>query len=66
MSIVKITRICGNKELNPSCIHGCDKHYCTNTEPIIIDCLDSFCSGYINSELFKELLKGVEEEQCRR
>ena len=48
-----IVRTCCSRELAGSCIHCCDNRYCTNTDQIIYDWLDGFCTGYINKEVFK-------------
>ena len=58
-----ITRLCCNRELNPSCIHGCEGLYCTNEEVVNYNCQDMSCSGYVNREVFSALLR---EEIFRR
>ena len=60
---MSIVRVCCSKELADSCIYCCDNRYCTNTEEVIYDWLDSFCTGYVNREVFSALLR---EEQWRR
>ena len=58
-----ITRLCCNKELQASCIHGWDKHYCTCEEAVTYSSVDMSCSGYVNAEVFRAILK---EEMRRR
>ena len=58
-----ITRFCCNRELNPSCIHGCEGLYCTTEGYAAYSPLDGSCSGYINKEVFSALLR--EEIWCR-
>ena len=58
-----ITRLCCNRELNTSCVHGCEGLYCTNEDDTTYSILDMSCSGYINKELFSALLR---EELLRR
>lgn len=58
-----ITRLCCNQELQASCIHGCDKLYCTCEEAITYLPVDMSCSGYVNAEVFRAILK---EEMWRR
>lgn len=58
-----ITRLCCNPELQTSCIYGCDKLYCTCEEAVTYSPVDISCSGYVNAEVFRALLK---EEMWRR
>ena len=54
---MSVVGICCNKELASSCIYNCDRHYCTNTEAITFNQIDSSCSGYINKDVFTKVLK---------
>ena len=58
---MSIVRVCCNKELAGSCIYCCDNRYCTNTDTVTYDWLDSFCTGYTNREVFIEQLKDLED-----
>jgi hypothetical protein len=55
-----IVSTCCNKELADSCLFNCDKQYCTNSDVITYNPLDGLCSGYINSEALRNILKGME------
>ena len=59
---MSVTRVCCNKELAASCLYCCDGRYCTNTEDVIYDWLDGFCTGFINKEVFVEQFKDMEVE----
>ncbi len=59
---MSVVRVCCSKELASSCIYCCDTRYCTNTEKVVFDWLDDYCSGYMNREVFKVRLKDVEEK----
>lgn len=58
-----ITRLCCNRELNASCIHGCEGLYCTAEDDTSYSMLDGGCGSYINKEVFSALLR--EEIWCR-
>lgn len=58
-----ITRLCCNRELNASCIHGCEGLYCANEDDTSYFVLDGDCGSYINKEVFSTLLR---EEVWRR
>ena len=60
---MSIIRTCCNKELNPTCIHGCITGYCTNEKEVHCRPVDMSCSGYINREVYSALLR---EEIWRR
>jgi hypothetical protein len=60
---MSVVRTCCNRELAGSCIYCCDGRYCTNTEEVVYDWLDSSCTGYMNKEVFVEQLKDMEEDE---
>lgn len=60
---MSVVRVCCNKDLAGSCIYCCDGRYCTNTDTVTFDWLDSFCTGYMNKEVFVEQLKDMEEDK---
>ena len=60
---MSVVRVCCNKELAGSCIYCCDGRYCTNTEEVIYDWLDGYCTGYVNREVFIKQLKDLEASE---
>lgn len=60
---MSVVRVCCNKELAGSCLCCSDGRYCTNTENVVYDWLDGYCTGYVNREVFIEQLKNMEEDE---
>ena len=60
---MSVVRTCCNKELNPTCIHGCITRHCTNEEEVTYRPLDMSCSGYVNRDLFRKQLMNPEESK---
>ena len=58
---MSVVRTCCNKELVTSCIYGEDSRYCTNTDCVEYRPIDMSCSGYMNKDFLRNLLKGMEE-----
>ena len=58
---MSVVGICCNKELVCDCLYSCDNRYCTNTEAITYNPVDMSCSGYINRDIFRNVLKSLEE-----
>lgn len=60
---MSVIRTCCNKELVTSCIHGCDNRYCANTEAITFNPIDMSCPEYLNRDIFRKVLKCLEESE---
>lgn len=58
---MSVVGICCNKELGSSCIYCCDNRYCTNTEAITFNQIDMSCSGYMNKDVLRNVLRNLEE-----
>ena len=58
---MSIIGICCNRELGETCLWCCDNRYCTNTEAYTYNPIDMSCSEYVNREVFRTVLKGLED-----
>lgn len=58
---MSVAGICCNKELGSSCTYCCDNRYCTNTEAITFNPIDMSCSGYVNKDVLRNVLRNLEE-----
>ena len=58
---MSVTGICCNKELGATCLWCCDNRYCTNTDLILYNQVDMSCSEYIDRDIFRNILKNLEE-----
>lgn len=58
---MSVVRTCCNKELVTSCLHGCDNRYCTNNDYVTYSPIDMSCSGYMDKDLLRNILRDLEE-----